>query len=103
MTMMTTGTRALLLAAASTLALSAGAGAETIRFWTTEEQPERLAVQEAMAADLPPYDTHVAPTYPRRWEVICGILGSYILLIGLIWLILGVFSLGIWRRSFVSI
>jgi len=52
MTMMTTGTRALLLAAASTLALSAGAGAETIRFWTTEEQPERLAVQEAMAADF---------------------------------------------------
>jgi multiple sugar transport system substrate-binding protein len=50
--MMTTGTRALLLAAASTLALSAGAGAETIRFWTTEEQPERLAVQEAMAADF---------------------------------------------------
>ncbi|MGR3639414.1 ABC transporter substrate-binding protein [Alterinioella nitratireducens] len=49
---MTTGTRALLLAAASTLALSAGAGAETIRFWTTEEQPERLAVQEAMAADF---------------------------------------------------
>ena len=52
MTMMTTGTRALLLAAASTLALSAGAGAETIRFWTTEEQPERLARQEAMAADF---------------------------------------------------
>ncbi len=52
MTMMTKTGRALLLAAASTLALSAAAGADTIRFWTTEEQPERLARQEAMAADF---------------------------------------------------
>lgn len=52
MTLMKTSARALLLAAASTLALSAVAGAQTIRFWTTEEQPERLARQEAMAADF---------------------------------------------------
>ncbi|NNF72378.1 MAG: extracellular solute-binding protein [Rhodobacteraceae bacterium] len=36
--------------AALALALSAvGAGADTIRFWTTEEQPERLAKQQEMA------------------------------------------------------
>ena len=52
MTLLTKSGRALLLAAASTLALSAAAGADTIRFWTTEEQPERLARQEAMAADF---------------------------------------------------
>ncbi len=45
-------TRVLLMAAASSLALSAAASADTIRFWTTEEQPERLARQEAMAADF---------------------------------------------------
>lgn len=40
----------LLGSAAMALALSAGAAsAETIRFWTTEEQPERLARQQAMA------------------------------------------------------
>jgi multiple sugar transport system substrate-binding protein len=32
--------------------LASAASAETIRFWTTEEQPERLAVQEQMAADF---------------------------------------------------
>lgn len=37
--------------AALALTLTAtSAGADTIRFWTTEEQPERLAKQEAMAA-----------------------------------------------------
>jgi multiple sugar transport system substrate-binding protein len=36
--------------AALALALSAGAAAADIRFWTTEEQPERLAKQEEMAA-----------------------------------------------------
>ncbi|KPQ10395.1 MAG: multiple sugar transport system substrate-binding protein [Rhodobacteraceae bacterium HLUCCA09] len=36
--------------AAMALALSAGAAAAEIRFWTTEEQPERLAKQEEMAA-----------------------------------------------------
>nr|WP_025310615.1 extracellular solute-binding protein [Roseibacterium elongatum] len=44
--------RTALLAAASVLALTTVAGADTIRFWTTEEQPERLARQEAMAADF---------------------------------------------------
>ncbi|KAA8607166.1 bicyclomycin resistance protein [Salipiger aestuarii] len=40
----------LLGSAAMALALAANAaGAETIRFWTTEEQPERLARQQAMA------------------------------------------------------
>lgn len=52
MTTLTKTGRAMLLAAASSLALSAAAGADTIRFWTTEEQPERLARQEAMAADF---------------------------------------------------
>jgi multiple sugar transport system substrate-binding protein len=52
MTLMKTTARALLLAAASSLALSAVAAAQTVRFWTTEEQPERLARQEAMAADF---------------------------------------------------
>ncbi|MEM7724420.1 MAG: extracellular solute-binding protein [Pseudomonadota bacterium] len=41
-----------LLAAASTLAMVSAVQADTIRFWTTEEQPERLARQEAMAADF---------------------------------------------------
>ena len=40
----------LLCSAAMALALTASAvHAETIRFWTTEEQPERLARQETMA------------------------------------------------------
>ncbi len=45
--------RLALMAAASTLAfVSVAQAQETIRFWTTEEQPERLARQEAMAADF---------------------------------------------------
>ncbi|MEE4118535.1 MAG: extracellular solute-binding protein [Paracoccaceae bacterium] len=36
--------------AAMALALSAGSAAADIRFWTTEEQPERLAKQQEMAA-----------------------------------------------------
>ena len=43
----------LLTSTALTLALTASAlTAETIRFWTTEEQPDRLAKQQAMAADF---------------------------------------------------
>ena len=39
--------------AAMAIALSAtGLAADELRFWTTEEQPERLARQEAMAADF---------------------------------------------------
>ncbi len=34
------------------MALAASAQADTLRFWTTEEQPERLARQEQMAADF---------------------------------------------------
>ncbi|WP_299955357.1 extracellular solute-binding protein [uncultured Roseobacter sp.] len=42
-----------LTTAALALALSAGAlSADTIRFWTTEEQPERLAKQQDMAAQF---------------------------------------------------
>ncbi|MBT8476405.1 MAG: extracellular solute-binding protein [Alphaproteobacteria bacterium] len=45
-----THTSRLMAGAALALALSAvGAGADTIRFWTTEEQPERLAKQQEMA------------------------------------------------------
>ena len=43
---LTTLTGALLV----TVSMTAMASAETIRFWTTEEQPERLAVQEEIAA-----------------------------------------------------
>jgi multiple sugar transport system substrate-binding protein len=45
-------TKAMLRSATATaLILSAvGAHAEELRFWTTEEQPERLARQEQMAA-----------------------------------------------------
>lgn len=32
--------------------LASAANADTIRFWTTEEQPERLAIQEEMAAQF---------------------------------------------------
>ena len=40
----------LLLGASLGLALSAmSVSADTIRFWTTEEQPERLAKQQEMA------------------------------------------------------
>ncbi|MFQ5623180.1 MAG: ABC transporter substrate-binding protein [Paracoccaceae bacterium] len=43
----------LTLGASLALALSAlGAGADSIRFWTTEDQPDRLAKQQAMAADF---------------------------------------------------
>ena len=39
-----------LLASGVALGLSATASLSDIRFWTTEEQPARLAKQEAMAA-----------------------------------------------------
>ncbi len=40
------------VAAMIVAAVAVPAGAQTIQFWTTEEQPERLARQEAMAADF---------------------------------------------------
>jgi multiple sugar transport system substrate-binding protein len=52
MTTIKTPGRVALMAAASVLALSTAVGADTIRFWTTEEQPERLERQQAMAADF---------------------------------------------------
>lgn len=53
MSIITNAKRTALLAAVSSLALaSAAAAQDSIRFWTTEEQPERLALQEAMAADF---------------------------------------------------
>ncbi len=53
MSIITKTKRTALLAAVSGLALaSAAAAQDSIRFWTTEEQPERLALQEAMAADF---------------------------------------------------
>ena len=39
----------LLMSTALTVCLTAAAQADTIRFWTTEEQPERLAKQQEMA------------------------------------------------------
>ncbi|MDD9923035.1 MAG: extracellular solute-binding protein [Boseongicola sp.] len=47
-----TKTARLLVTASVGLALSAMAASADIRFWTTENQPERLAKQEAMAADF---------------------------------------------------
>ena len=46
------GWHAALLGGAALLAASSAVGAQELRFWTTEEQPERLAVQEQIAADF---------------------------------------------------
>ncbi len=52
-------------ATATALVLSAiGAQAEDLRFWTTEEQPERLARQEAMAADFAAASGHTVQVIP---------------------------------------
>lgn len=51
--------------AAMALALSATAlSAEELRFWTTEEQPERLARQEAMAASFAAASGHTVEVIP---------------------------------------
>jgi len=51
--------------AATALALSSlGASADTLRFWTTEEQPERLARQEAMAAEFEAKTGHTVEVIP---------------------------------------
>lgn len=42
----------ILSGAAMALVLASGAHAETLRFWTTENQPERLERQEVMAAEF---------------------------------------------------
>ncbi|SHG79410.1 ABC transporter substrate-binding protein [Marivita hallyeonensis] len=50
---------------AMALALAASmAHAEELRFWTTEEQPERLARQEAMAADFAAATGHTVEVIP---------------------------------------
>lgn len=43
---------ALSSAVVSATAMAASVSADTLRFWTTEEQPERLEVQRAIAADF---------------------------------------------------
>ena len=51
--------------AATALILSAAtASAEELRFWTTEEQPERLALQEQMAADFSEASGHSVDVIP---------------------------------------
>ena len=51
--------------AAMAIALSASASsAEDLRFWTTEEQPERLARQEAMAAEFASASGHTVEVIP---------------------------------------
>ena len=55
----------LLAGAATLLALMAmGASADTIRFWTTEEQPERLARQEALAEQFQAATGHEVEVIP---------------------------------------
>ena len=41
--------RLALTAAAFAVAFAGAASAQSLRFWTTEEQPDRLAKQQAMA------------------------------------------------------
>ncbi|MDO6589975.1 carbohydrate ABC transporter substrate-binding protein [Loktanella sp. D2R18] len=55
----------LLMGAATALALSAvAASADTLRFWTIEEQPERLERQEQMAADFAAASGHTVEVIP---------------------------------------
>ncbi len=55
----------LMIGAATALVLSSlAASAETLRFWTTEEQPERLARQEQMAADFAAASSHTVEVIP---------------------------------------
>ena len=49
---MATNKARLLAGTALALTIAGAAQADTIRFWTTETQPERLARQEQMAADF---------------------------------------------------
>lgn len=44
--------------------LASGVSADTIRFWTTEEQPERLAKQEEMAAQFAEATGHTVEVIP---------------------------------------
>ncbi len=54
-----------LMAGAALLALVAGtAQAESLRFWTTEEQPERLAAQQELAAEFEAASGHSVEVIP---------------------------------------
>jgi len=53
-----------LLAGVALCALVAGANADTIRYWTTEEQPERLAKQEEMAKAFAEETGHTVEVIP---------------------------------------
>ncbi|WP_349364425.1 MAG: extracellular solute-binding protein [Roseitalea porphyridii] len=57
---LTTFTGALLV----TVSMTAMASADTIRFWTTEEQPERLAVQEEIASRFQEATGHTVEVIP---------------------------------------
>ena len=46
------------------LFFATNASAETIKFWTTEEQPKRLAKQQAMAADFKKITGHTVEVIP---------------------------------------
>ena len=62
---MTFTKHALLTSAATAMALTSfAASADTIRFWTTEEQPERLAKQEAVAAAFEEETGHTVEVIP---------------------------------------
>ena len=55
------------------------ASAETIRFWTTEEQPARLAKQQAMAADFKKRTGHsveVIPVSEKETAYLSGLFYS---------------------------
>ncbi len=54
----------LALATAILAGLSTTVNADTIRFWTTEEQPDRLAKQEQMAADFNARTGHTVEVIP---------------------------------------
>ena len=55
----------LMMGAATALILSTvGASADNLRFWTTEDQPERLARQEQMAADFAAASGHSVEVIP---------------------------------------
>jgi hypothetical protein len=66
MTTIKTPGRVALMAAASVLALSTAVGADTIRFWTTEEQPERLATATGHGRRLHRRDRHRGGGHPRH-------------------------------------
>ena len=57
-------TTKLLTGTAVLLALGTMASADTIRFWTTEEQPERLARQEALAEQFEAATGHTVEVIP---------------------------------------